>query len=440
MAKTFGILVLGTTLCWCLAAPASAQPPGPGELPASEPVDPDAAEALPGIDVPPPPTAAGQPTPADGLEAPLDVERLKLKEPLETEMELEPIPTQYEMWDLLPALTESSGTWLNRGFWYTEVDAVVFNRFWDRRKTTFAIDSASELFPSTQDTFRMLQLDGSRPGAEGSARFTLGRFLFRDMCNRDHSVEFTAFGGGEWAQNANITSRNPNTQRLNVPFSIDLNNLSFDSAVSMDMGYASRFNSFETNYRVRSRMTRDRMLMDPTGEWVRQATPSLITDYLVGLRYFDLIEQVRWNAFDFSGAPDSSGFYNIDTDNHMFGFQLGTGFTYEQGRWSASLTSKIGVNLNDTASNTAFARTDMPDNDFTTTSRDTTFSFIGQSGIMLKWHMRPNLSLRAGWEMMYVTSVALAPHQINFRPDENPVVYTGDPFYHGAAFGFEGFW
>jgi hypothetical protein len=103
-------------------------------------------------------------------------------------------------------------------------------------------------------------------------------------------------------------------------------------------------------------------------------------------------------------------------------------------------TGKAGVFLNDVESETAFARTDMEANDFTTESRDTVFSFIGQSGIMFKWHMRPNLSLRAGWEMMYVTSTALAPHQVNFRPDDNKVVYSGDPFYHGAAFGFEGYW
>ena len=441
MAKTLGMLVLGTTLCWCLAAPVFAQPSGVDGLPGSEAVDPDTAEALPGIEVPPPPTPAGSPTPADGLD-PLDAQRLELKNPLDTDLELQPVPTQYEMWDILPALTESSGTWLRRGFWYTEIDGVAFNRFWNRRELTFAADTATGFIPpGSPDTGRVLVLDGTKPGVEGNARFTLGRFLFRDMCNRDHSVEFTAFGGGDDFQECEITSRFPNTQRLNVPFDIDLNNLSFDGAASMDINYASRFNSFEANYLVRSRMTRDRMLMDPCGEWVRQATPSLIREYLIGLRYFDLTEQVRWNAFDFTGSPaNSSGFYNIDTDNDLFGLQFGTAFRYEEGRWSIGLTGKGGVYLNDVSSNTEFARTDMAANDFTTDSRETTFAFVGQSGVMLKWHLRPNLSLRAGYEMMYVTSVALAPHQINFRPDDNKVSYTGDPFYHGAAFGFEGYW
>ena len=437
MAKTLGMLLLMTILCGCLAVPMHAQLLG-GGLPSSEAIDTDTTEALPGLTVPPLPGSENMPTPADGLSE-LDLNRLELKNPAEAGEELQPIPTQYEMYDIIPILTESSGTWLSRGFWYTEIDAVIFNKFWDRHTITYAIDSASGLI-NPQDTFRTLDLDGKAPGAEGCARFTLGRFLFRDLCNRDHSVEFTAFGGGQWGEQSNITSRFPNTQRLNVPFNIDLNNLSFDSAVSMDLAYASRFNSFELNYRVRNRMTRDRMLMDPTGEWVRQASPTLMTEYLIGLRYFDLTESIRWNAFDFSGAPDSTGFYNIDTGNTMFGLQFGGGATYEQGRWSIGLFSKAGVNLNDPTSNTAFNRTDVADSAFTTSSRDTTFSFISQTGVVAKWHMRPNLSLRAGWEYLYVTSVALAPYQINFRPDENKVVYTGDPFYHGASFGVEGFW
>jgi hypothetical protein len=427
-----------------MAAPVSAQILG-GQLPATEPVDPDAvtpesAEPLPGLTMPPEPTPANDEvtTSVDGAEA-FDLNRLKLKNPGDEEGELKPIPSQYLMYDIIPILTESSGTWLNRGFWYTEVDAVIFNRFWDRHDTIYAIDSAAGAI-NQQDTFRTLDLGGRDPGAEGSARFTLGRFLFRDMLNRDHSVEFTAFGGGEWSQDRNVTSRFPSTQRLNIPFDVDLNNLSFDGSVSSDIHYASQFNSFETNYRVRNRMCRDRMVMDPCGEWARQAQPTIITEWLVGLRYFELTEHLNWNAFDFSGAPDSSGFYNIDTDNNMFGLHFGGGATYEQGRWSAGISTKLGVNLNDVTSNTAFARTDMPDNDFTTASRDTTFSFIGQSAATLRWHMRPNLSLRASWEFLYVTSVAIAPYQINFRPDNNPVAYTADPFYHGASFGFEGFW
>ncbi len=36
------------------------------------------------------------------------------------------------MWDDYSAPIESTGTWLRRGFWYAEAEAVVWNRFWNR--------------------------------------------------------------------------------------------------------------------------------------------------------------------------------------------------------------------------------------------------------------------------------------------------------------------
>jgi hypothetical protein len=52
----------------------------------------------------------------------------------------------------------------------------------------------------------------------------------------------------------------------------------------------------------------------------------------------------------------------------------------------------------------------------------------------------PNLSLRASYEMMYLTSTALAPVQATFIPEFAALATTGDPFYHGASFGVEAYW
>jgi hypothetical protein len=41
---------------------------------------------------------------------------------------------------------------------------------------------------------------------------------------------------------------------------------------------------------------------------------------------------------------------------------------------------------------------------------------------------------------MYLTSTALAPNQANFIPVFATLNTTQDPFYHGASFGFEGYW
>jgi hypothetical protein len=41
---------------------------------------------------------------------------------------------------------------------------------------------------------------------------------------------------------------------------------------------------------------------------------------------------------------------------------------------------------------------------------------------------------------MYMSAVALAPSQANFIPVFSTLTTTGDPLYHGASFGFEGYW
>jgi len=46
-----------------------------------------------------------------------------------------------DLWGYGPALTESTGTWLRRGWWYTELDAVVLNRQWKRDDMVLAVDN-----------------------------------------------------------------------------------------------------------------------------------------------------------------------------------------------------------------------------------------------------------------------------------------------------------
>ena len=45
------------------------------------------------------------------------------------------------------------------------------------------------------------------------------------------------------------------------------------------------------------------------------------------------------------------------------------------------------------------------------------------------------MSLRAGYEMLLITSAALAPNQATFTSDTTYLNTTGNPFYHGASFG-----
>ena len=398
----------------------------------------DAAEELPPATLP----ESGEASVLTGPE-PIDLESLDGYPP----EELAPWGADpHGLWAQQSAPIESTGTWLRRGFWYAEAEAVVWNRHWNRDNKIFAAEDVNVTSPNFFDpraslgilnTNRLLMLDGAQPGEDASVRFTLGHFLFRDSKNRDHTSEFTALGGGDWHQHRQISS--VADFGLFVPFYIAANNRTFDQSTHQQIDYSSHYSSFEWNYRVKQRLRRDQMIMDANGQWHRATNTGLIRDYLVGLRFMELRDIFDWRAQDIA-APGSDGSYQIRTDNDMFGFQLGTGLTYESSRWSVGLHTKGGVFVNDALGRTTldFTADNLNDSDLRLANDE--LSFIGEVKLLGRWHFSPDFSLRASYEMMYLTSQALAPNQATFITNFSYLNTTQDPFYHGASFGFEGYW
>lgn len=376
--------------------------------------------------------------------------------------QLEPYPMdQYNMFPCDPMLLESSGTWLRRGFWYSEVDAMLLNRQW--RKDPFILIQQPvglTINPIGQQVaiFNNLSAFGNKPGVETVPRLTLGRFLFRDHRNRDHVAEFTIYGGGEWTQDGQLNA-NPNnslgTTTLSVPVSlgngnrfiqtVGQGNASFDGARTSQYRYDPRFNSFELNYLVKDRMGRDHMEMDPSGHWVRRAGPSVSLSMLAGIRFFDLNESLSWTASDFdpnAGLMGDEGSVNVQTDNNLFGTQVGFGWIQESARWSLGARAKSGLyaNIIDVMASSTVPTTDATVMSDKTLQADQ-ISFITEAELLAKWHLQPNLSLRAGLQALYVARVALAPYNISFVPGGAPNVnYDGDPVFLGGSIGFEGYW
>ncbi|MDC0936416.1 BBP7 family outer membrane beta-barrel protein, partial [Pirellulales bacterium] len=363
------------------------------------------------------------------------------------------------MLELQPAITESSGSWLRRGFWYAEVDAVIFNRIWSPDGLILAEENTDTRtgaagFPQNIPIANQMFIDDSDPGAEGLPRITLGKFLFRDEDNRDHVAELTWFGGGQWTQRANLQSitSDPNSGGLQVPSIIDRSNPSntlpgnpsFDGATSMDFRYDSHMDSVEVNYAVRQRMHRDRMILKPDGRWVREATPSRTVGFIAGVRYMNLREALRWDA---DGIPDAnsdglreSGRYFVATDNNLIGTQLGFSAARESARWSLGFEGKIGgywnaMDLNsalDITGGAAAARSNASDDNL---------SLVLEASLTGKWHLTPRWSIRTGLELLWVEGLALAPNQLNFIPGGYDVVVdTGNNVFMGTSLGVESYW
>jgi hypothetical protein len=193
------------------------------------------------------------------------------------------------------------------------------------------------------------------------------------------------------------------------------------------------------NYRVRGRLGNDQMVMDPNGCWHRAADAGFEREYLVGLRFLKLDESLDWRATDI-GTAGADGRYLIDTENNLFGFQLGTGVTYQAPRWSFGGNVKGGVFLNSALGLTHLDFTADDTGDADLRLRENQLSFIGEFKLQGRYHILPNVSVRAAYEMMLITSAALAPPQATFITDTSYLNTTGNPFYHGASFGFETFW
>jgi hypothetical protein len=261
--------------------------------------------------------------------------------------------------------------------------------------------------------------------------------LFRDSKNRDHTTAFTIFGGGEWHQHRRLSSEN--NFGLFVPFYISGNNETFNASTTQIVDYSSHFSSFEWNYLVKQRPGRDQMIMDANGNWHRAAQHGFAKDYLVGLRFMELTDIFNWFAEDIQVAGND-GSYLIRTDNDMFGFQMGTGLTYDTARWSLGGQVKGGVFLNDALGRSTlnFTADDASDADLRLAGDE--LSFITEFKLVAKYHVLPDFSLRAAYEVMYLTSQALGPNQATFITDYSYLNTSQDPLYHGASFGVEGYW
>jgi hypothetical protein len=261
--------------------------------------------------------------------------------------------------------------------------------------------------------------------------------LFRDSRNRDHTVEFTALGSGDWEQNRVLASEDP--FGLFVNFRVDGGNRSFDESTRQTIDYASDYASFEMNYRVRSRLGKDQAIMDANGNWHRAANSGFEREYLAGARFMEVGERFDWQAEDIE-VQGADGRYLIRTDNDMFGLQLGSGVSYQASRWSLGAHAKAGAFVNDALGRTDLDFTADDDNDANLRLRENELSILLEFKLQGRFHVTPNFSLRTAYELMFIEGVALAPYQATFITDFSYLNTTGDLFYQGFSFGFEGYW
>ncbi len=161
-----------------------------------------------------------------------------------------------------------------------------------------------------------------------------------------------------------------------------------------------------------------------------------------GFRYTVLNEDFIWHTE--TNVPAEMD-YRVATFNHLVGFQFGgdAWVTVRQGCRVGGY-GKAGI-----YNNHCKQRTNI---DGTTTTafelaRGDHVSFIGEGGVSLVCDILPSWSLKAGYDVLFINTVALAPNNVNFDNQiflggsRTPVLLEeSSVLYHGANLGLEFVW
>jgi hypothetical protein len=283
--------------------------------------------------------------------------------------------------------------------WYFQAEALVLKRMsGPNRPLAVAADTG-------ESVLEMRDLDlNFRPGS---------RLLVGHRLGADRGWELSYFGLQEWS--ASAVAEDPN----NLDIVGNLNTAEdYHGADRIAVHYVSRLHNAEANF------IRD----SETGST------------LAGLRYFHLNEKVMLTATDSdSGTSD----WTARSQSDLIGAQLGIRNGRFCDRWGWELTVKTGLYCSVT-----HQQQTMLDNDNTlvlshSSTRAFSGAFIGDINFVCFRQLSNVWSLRAGYYVMCVEGLALAPDQLNFENLGNQSVSRGsffDLFLHGFSLGLEARW
>jgi hypothetical protein len=345
-----------------------------------------------------------------------------------------------------PAPIYSTGTWFGRGDVFTTQEVLVWVK--DNPRTPNLGSSPGEIEIPAELTLIGNNLaigagDISQRATPG-ARLSIGRFMGRDAGNRDHSFDFNFTGLFEW--DVELTTGAPPNNSLDT--GLGAASVGFQNVTEHRYLYTSDYDSFEMNYRVRTRPGKDQMALQPDGNWVRFKNSSQVRMALFGMRFTSINDAVQFEGrgqeLDNNNMPlavQRFGTYRVLTNNDLVGPQIGAELTETFDQWNWGLRTKVGSLYNFAARRSAVNVTNA-DLGRQERTNDGQISFIFEGGIFGSYQVRPNLFIRAGYDVMYITGIGLAPENMGLISNTAFPAFnvTGDSLYHGGSLGFETYW
>ncbi len=260
------------------------------------------------------------------------------------------------------------------------------------------------------------------------------------------NLEFTYFGLNDSSEEKSAYSADDLLYSAFDNFSLDANGFPDPNAEIEQLHQAeyqnvkldTDFDSLELNFR--------RRWMGPTclvqGSW------------LIGVRYFELQDHLQFYSYANRDLDDPPGeetggdaLYRLKTRNYMTGAQLGgDAWVCLLPGWRVGVDSKAGIFGNNVKVNTTMTGHDIYDNFIgfippEALGKDKV-SFIGELQFLMTWQIGHNLTLRGGYQMLFVDGVAIAMD--NFNPTITGRIPRmsdgGSLFYDGFTAGAEWMW
>jgi hypothetical protein len=164
-------------------------------------------------------------------------------------------------------------------------------------------------------------------------------------------------------------------------------------------------------------------------------------EWLTGFRYLNFDETFGISSFD---DAEGTTLYEVETDNHLYGGQVGSRYRACHGRWSWEATGKAGLFAND-MEQTQDPIVDFPNFVFRDGQRgsDTDVAFVGDLNLTAIYQLNQVWGARLGYNLIWLEGVALAADQVDFTntPDSGSDLRDGGGvFLHGVSTGVEARW
>lgn len=216
-----------------------------------------------------------------------------------------------------------------------------------------------------------------------------------------------------------------------------------NQGVASSTSYDSQINSLEINS-VWHRFDGGRNRRSPR-PW--QRSPGYDgghVDWLLGFRWAGLEEQARLGITpDQATIPNT---YDVQSSSNLFAAQVGTRGRWAWQNWAFEGWMKVGMaGATRTQSQSMFDQFASEPFRSQRSSEDVGMGLIADMNLSAIWRFTDTLGLRVGYNLFWLTGVALAPDQWDFSNSQassagTAILGTGSVFLSGANIGLEARW